>query len=224
MVAPLAARGLTTAAVALPSCGPLDGPAERLGSLGDDVAAVRAAAAGDEPVVLVAHSYGGMVVTAAAAGLANVRHLVYVASMLPDADEPLAAIAGTDGPGWLEPERPEGRTVRLRTDLSRDEVIGHFLADCAPAIAEAALTRIGRQSASVFGQPPAGVGWRAVPSTAVVCTEDRATPPDRQRRWARRAGATVELTAGHHPFLSRPDELASIIADAAHRDAARRTD
>jgi pimeloyl-ACP methyl ester carboxylesterase len=56
-----------------------------------------------------------------------------------------------------------------------------------------------------------------VPTTAVVCTQDRAAPAARQRDWARRAGRVVELASGHHPFLSRPSELAALIAEAAHR-------
>lgn len=214
MAEPLAERGLDTSAVELPSCGAL---ADRspLGDLTADVAAVRRAAQGDEPVVLVGHSYGGIVVSAASAGLAGVRHLVYVASMLPEPGESLAAMAAPDSPSWLEPEDERGHTVRLRTDLSEEDFLAHFLADCDREAAQGALARIGRQSAAVFGQSPDSVGWRDVPSTAVVCTEDRATPPDRQRQWASRAAAVVELASGHHPFLSQPRQLAGIIAERA---------
>ncbi|GAA5151507.1 alpha/beta hydrolase [Pseudonocardia eucalypti] len=210
MVGPLARAGLATAAVELPSCGPRDGDGP-LGDLADDIEAVRVAAAGDEPVLLVSSSYGGMVITGAAAGLGNVRHLVYLSSMPPDADQPVTALADPAGPSWLEPE-PGGTAVRLRADLTDEDFRAHFLADCDPAAVRGALDRIGRQSAAALTQPPGAAAWRELPSTAVICTEDRATPPDRQRLWAARAGRVLELAAGHHPFLSRPDELARLIA------------
>jgi pimeloyl-ACP methyl ester carboxylesterase len=214
MAQPLAEHGLRTGAVELPSCAALTDQG-MLGDLAADVAAVRQAAHGDEPVVLVGHSYGGMVISAASAGLAVVRHLVYVASMLPEPGESLAAIAGPGSQSWLEPENEGGNTVRLRADLSEQGFVAHFLADCDQAAVEGALARIGRQSAAVFGQSPASVGWPEVPSTAVVCTEDRATAPDRQFEWSKRAAAVVELASGHHPFLSQPSQLAEIIAERA---------
>jgi pimeloyl-ACP methyl ester carboxylesterase len=218
MTAPLAARGLTTSAVELPSCGPLtsaDGSGgSDLGDLHADIAAVRAAM-GDEPAVLVGHSYGGMVVTGASAGQRAAAGLVYVAGAIPDADEALAAMGGPDSPVWLEPADPH--RMRLRTDVTDRDFREHFLADCDEAAAQGALARTGRQAAAAFGQPPGGAGWREVPATAVVCTADRATPPARQRIWAQRATHVVELDSGHHPFLSRPDDLAEIIAAAPRR-------
>ena len=222
MTGPLERRGLASAAVELPSCGPANPTpgAPALGDLRADIAAVRAAAAGDEPTLLVGNSYGGMVITGAAAGQPNVADqpnvagLVYLAAMLPDAGEALAAMADPDSPSWLEPADQD--TMRVRGDLSARDFREHFLADCDEAAAEGALARIGRQAAAAFGQPPGGAGWRTLPTTAVVCTADRATPPARQRDWARRAGRVVELDSGHHPFLSRPEELATIIASAAH--------
>jgi len=225
MTGPLERRGLASAAVELPSCGPINRPGTpELGDLRADIAAVRAAAAGDEPTVLVGHSYGGMVITGAAAAepsvvghpnvaaQPNVAGLVYLAAMLPDADEALAAMADPDSPSWLEPADPN--TMRVRGDLSDRDFQDHFLDDCDQAATEGALARIGQQAAAAFGQPPGGAGWRTLPTTAVVCTADRATPPAKQRHWARRAGRVVELDSGHHPFLSRPEELATIIAAA----------
>jgi pimeloyl-ACP methyl ester carboxylesterase len=138
--------------------------------------------------------------------------LVYLAAMLPEADETLAAMADPDSPSWLEPADQD--TMRVRGNLSDQDFREHFLADCDRAATEGALARIGRQAAAAFGQPPGGAGWRTLPATAVVCTADRATPPAKQRDWARRAGRVVELDSGHHPFLSRPDDLAAIIAAA----------
>jgi pimeloyl-ACP methyl ester carboxylesterase len=214
MIGPLARRGLASAAVELPSCGPANPPpgTPELGDLKADIAAVHAAAAGDEPTLLVGHSYGGMVITGAAADQRNVAGLLYLAAMLPNADEPLAAMADPDSPNWLEAADPD--TMRVRADLTDQDFREHFLADCDQAATEGALARLGRQAAAAFGQPPGGAGWRTLPTTAVVCTADRATPPAKQRGWARRAGRVVELDSGHHPFLSRPEELATIIAAA----------
>jgi pimeloyl-ACP methyl ester carboxylesterase len=103
----------------------------------------------------------------------------------------------------------------LRTDVSEDAFRAHFLDDCDERAAAGALARVGRQSAAVFGQPTRGAGWRRVASTAVVCARDRATRPEHQRRWAARADTVVELESGHHPFLSRPDRLAEVIARLA---------
>ncbi|MFC6937205.1 alpha/beta fold hydrolase [Actinomadura yumaensis] len=79
-------RGIGSAAPALPSCGEGDRPAGPQGpGLPEDVAAVRAVLSeGDEPTVVVAHSYGGIVAAEAAAGVAAVRHLVLVSSYLPE--------------------------------------------------------------------------------------------------------------------------------------------
>jgi pimeloyl-ACP methyl ester carboxylesterase len=210
MVEPLAHRGLATAAVDLPSCAPAPG---NLPALADDVAATRAVLDGvPAPVLLCGHSYGGMVITGAAADQRNVAGLLYLAAMLPNADEPLAAMADPDSPNWLEAADPN--TMRVRGDLTDQDFREHFLADCDQAATEGALARLGRQAAAAFGQPPGGAGWRTLPTTAVVCTADRATPPAKQRGWARRAGRVVELDSGHHPFLSRPEELATIIAAA----------
>jgi pimeloyl-ACP methyl ester carboxylesterase len=63
----------------------------------------------------------------------------------------------------------------------------------------------------VTGQRVGAAAWQQVPSTYLVCTEDRGTPPSRQREFARRAGAVVEVDAGHHPFLSRPAAVRDLL-------------
>src|SRR3712207_2581040 len=78
-----------------------------------------------------------------------------------------------------------------------------------------ALGRLTRQPLAVFGQAPRTVAWREKPSTYVVCAEDRATPPEVQREFAKRAERVVELPTGHHPMLSRPELLARVLAEAA---------
>ena len=207
MTGPLSAAGITSTAVELPSCGP-----EPAGDLHADADAVRAALTG-EPTVLVGHSYGGMVITDAAAGRTDVIRLLYVSSMLPDDGESLAELAS--GPGWLAPAGPG--VLGLRPDVSAAEFHDHFTADCDPDLAAGAMERTTRQSATAFGQTPRGIGWREIPATAVICATDLATPPDRQRTWARRAEHVVEIPTGHHPFLARPELLAELITAEAAR-------
>ena len=57
--------------------------------------------------------------------------------------------------------------------------------------------------------------WQQVPSTYLVCTEDRGTPVAAQREFARRANTVVEFDTGHHPFLSQPDAVADLISSLA---------
>ena len=213
MVEPLAALGLGTRAVELPSCVPSPGTSgEALGDMYADADAVRAALdEEDEPVVLVGHSYGGMVITDAAADQKNVAHLVYVTSVMPERDETLASLGGGREPGpWLDP-RPEDGTMGVKAEL----LPGAFMQDCDEEAIAGALERLTRQPLAAFGQSPRGVAWREKPSTYVVCAEDRATPPEAQREYARRADRVVELPTDHHPMLSRPDLLAGVIAEAS---------
>src|SRR3712207_3051799 len=106
MVEPLAALGLGSRAVELPSC--VAPPSPPGGDLYADADAVRAALdEEDEPIVLVGHSYSGMVITDAAAGQENVAHLVYVTSVMPECDETMASLGGGRGPGARLEQRSE---------------------------------------------------------------------------------------------------------------------
>ena len=73
------------------------------------------------------------------------------------------------------------------------------------------MGKTARQSLSVIGQPVRSAAWQQVPTTYVVCAQDRGTPAQRQRDFARRAGDVVELDAGHHPFLSQPAAVRDVI-------------
>jgi pimeloyl-ACP methyl ester carboxylesterase len=213
MVEPLAALGLGSRAVELPSCIASPGASgEAPRDMYADADAVRAALdEEDEPLVLVGHSYGGMVITDAAAGHGNAEHLVYVTSVMPELDETLSSFGGGREPGpWMD-LRPEDGTMGVKAEL----LPGAFMQDCDEEAIAGALERLTRQPLAAFGQSPRGVAWREKPSTYVVCAEDRATPPEAQREYARRADRVVELPTDHHPMLSRPDLLAGVIAEAA---------
>ena len=213
MAEPLAALGLGSRAVELPSCVASPEASGKIpGNMYDDADVVRAALdEEDEPLVLVGHSYGGMVITDAVAGQENVAHLVYVTSVMPGRDETLASLSGGREPGpWLDP-RPEDGTMGVKAELLPEA----FMQDCDEEAVAGALERLTRQPLAAFGQSPRGVAWLEKPSTYVVCAEDRATPPEAQREYARRADRVVELPTGHHPMLSHPGLLARVLAEAA---------
>ena len=196
----LARHGLRSSAVVLPSC-----EGEPRGDLHDDAAAVRALLdASAEPALLVGHSYGGVVITEAGHHPA-VRRLVYVTSFLPDAGEALADFGTAAPPPW-HVSHGDG-TAGVREDLVRPL----FAQDFDDPTYAGAAERLTAQNETVFGQPVTRVAWRDVPSTYVVCGEDRATPPEKQRAQAARATDVVELPAAHHPFVTRPDLMADVL-------------
>lgn len=207
----LQARGIASTAPALPSCGEAGEPGGLEGpGLSDDVDAVRQALqAGTEPIVVVAHSYGGIVAAEAAADIETVRHLVFVSSYLPNSRQSLSSFGDGSPAPFLDIDA-EGGTFGVRRDALADT----FLQDCTPETVTAAMDRLARQTLSVTQQPVTAPvpAWQQVPSTYLVCTEDRGTPEAAQREFARRAGDVVELRTGHHPFLSRPKAVADMIS------------
>jgi pimeloyl-ACP methyl ester carboxylesterase len=191
MIEPLAALGHTTEVVELPSCGP------EMTDMYADGDAVRAALdRADEPVILVGHSYGGLVIDDVA-GHPAIDHIVYIATIWPQ--------PGDAPPQWLE---VRDGTVGVKPGLPPDLLPSLLFSDC-PEMAPEAFTRVVRMSTSAFGQKPRGVV--DVPTTYVVCTLDGWTLPERQRENAKRAGKVVELAAGHHPFISQPSALAAVL-------------
>jgi hypothetical protein len=79
------------------------------------------------------------------------------------------------------------------------------------AIQREAENKTARQSLAVLAQPVNSAAWQHIVSTYLVCAEDKGTPADRQREFARRARSIVELDAGHHPFLSQPRVVRDLI-------------
>jgi pimeloyl-ACP methyl ester carboxylesterase len=204
----LAEQGVRSEAPALPSCGETGEPAGVKGpGLTEDVAAVRQIlTASDEPTVVVAHSYGGIVTAEAAAGVDAVRHLLLVSSYLPEVGQSLSSFGGEEPAPFLDID-PVGGTFTVRPDALADT----FLQDCGPEIQRQAMDRTARQSLAVLQQPVRSAAWQHVASTYLVCAEDRGTPAERQREFARRAGSVVELDAGHHPFLSQPAAVRDLV-------------
>lgn len=189
-------RGATVHAVELPFT-----------SLADDVAAVRGSVedAGDT-VVVVAHSYGGLVVTLAASGLGNVAHLVYVAAHMLDVRSVagarlLAAFRRAHGE-WDPAAAPFAEVhARLYHDCPLDEAReAHAHLRSTPTRSLAEMLAAARAPA-----------YADTPSTYITCTEDRLLDPSLQEQMSTKATHSHELPASHSPFLSMPDALATLV-------------
>jgi pimeloyl-ACP methyl ester carboxylesterase len=218
VVAGLTARGIDAIAVDLPGHGASRQP---LGDLHGDAAAVGGVLdALDGPAVVCGNSYGGAVISEGAAGHPNVRHLVYLAALMPEAGESCAtsipappndvAVSVTElGPAMQFSD--DGVTVDVDPVLGR----GVFYADCTDVDVDWAVARLGPHPAIALQQPIPVAAWRTVPSTYVVCADDRAIAPWIQRALAARATHSVEWPTSHSPFLSQPDLVVDLLAGLA---------
>ena len=204
----LAERGIASEAPALPSCGETGARADAQGpGLGEDVEAVRKILlATDEPTLIVAHSYGGIITAQAAADVDTVRHLLLVSSYLPEVGQSLSSFGSTEPAPFLDID-PEGGTFTVRPDA----IAATFLQDCDVGLQREAADKTARQSLAVLHQPVRSASWRQLATTYLVCADDRGTAPERQREFARRADRVVEMDAGHHPFLSKPTAVRDLI-------------
>jgi pimeloyl-ACP methyl ester carboxylesterase len=188
-------------------------------SLADDVAVTRRAVAGqDGPVLLVGHSYGGVVITEAGND-PKVAGLVYIAAFAPDQGESVSSLIKDPPPGAPVPPilPPQDGFLFLDRDkfhaafaADLDVDLAAFMADSQVPWGVAALT--GTISA------PA---WKTRPSWYLVATEDRMIPPPAQHSMSKRAGSTVvEVAASHAVYVSQPKAVAEVIARAARAVAA----
>jgi pimeloyl-ACP methyl ester carboxylesterase len=179
------------------------------GDMYDDAQAVRdAIAAVDGETVVVGHSYGGVVITEAAAGVDGVRHLVYLTAFMLDEGEALADIAGRTPPDWQIAD-PDGRTLSV---AGAQQV---FYNTCSPEVADAAAARLRPHTIASFVQPVKSVAWRDVPSTYLICDRDNAIPVPAQEAMAARADTMQRLQSDHSPFLTDPDAVADLIRAVA---------
>ena len=185
-----------------------------LSSLATDVETTkRVIDAQQDPVVVVGHSYGGAVITGAAAGNAKVKALVYLAAFAPEAGEPIGAFGDKypaplsaalqpDAAGFLYVDREKFRDVFAR-DVSATDA----------AVMAAAQKPV---SGSVFGASVPQPAWKTIPSWYLVSQQDRALNPDLERFYARRMGATTtEVNSSHVAFVSHPAVVARVIEQAA---------
>jgi pimeloyl-ACP methyl ester carboxylesterase len=183
-------------------------------SLADDVVVTkRTLAAHSGPVVLVGHSYGGVVITEAGND-PKVAALVYIAAFAPDKGESVTALIKNPPPGAPVPPILPPQDGFLFLDRARfaasfaadvDADTAAFMADSQVPWGVAALN-------GAVSEP----AWRTKPSWYLVSTEDKMIPPDAQRAMAKRAGSMViEVKASHSVYVSQPQAVASIIERAA---------
>ena len=202
-------RGVQWVAMDLPSVGEGVDPATDCHA---DAAHVRAVVDGASgPVVLCGSSYGGVVITEASADHDRVRHLVYLAAFMPDADDEIP----TELFAHCSPALLEGAAIdeagRLLVDPSR--VGDLYLPHASPEVASWAGSRMRPMA---LGGPTrlTGVGWHQIPSTFVVCSEDPGLLPESQRRWAQtRATHQIDVPFDHLPQISHPAETAELLAN-----------
>jgi pimeloyl-ACP methyl ester carboxylesterase len=183
-------------------------------SLADDVKATQWVLAQQErPVILVGHSYGGVVVTEAG-NHPSVLGLVYIAAFAPDAGESVASLIKDPPPGAPVPPILPPRDGYLLLDKSK--FAASFAADVDPEVAgfmADAQVPWGVEALQGAVSRPA---WKSRPSWYLVAKDDRMIPPQAQRAMAGRAGATTTEAPGSHAiYVSRPDAVVDVIAKAA---------
>jgi pimeloyl-ACP methyl ester carboxylesterase len=186
-----------------------------LSSLANDVAWTRRVIkAQSGPVVVVGHSYGGAVITGAAAGNSNVRALVYIAAYAPDVGEPIGALNALFPPTALGTALIIDAAGFLYVDVAKFRPL--FAAD-VPERRTAVLAVTQKPLfAAAFGETLDQAAWRTIPSWYLVAREDQAINPDLERFMAQRMGArTTEIRSSHVPFASRPEKVAELIEEAA---------
>ena len=185
-----------------------------LTSLADDVATTqRALALQKGPVILVGHSWGGVVITEAGVD-PKVAGLVYVAAFAPDAGE----IIGDLGKPYPPPPAFTAPIVDEKGFMSipRDAVVKHFAQDLPEEEASIAAATQGPIHASAFASQVSNVAWKTKPSWYIVSAQDGAIAPDLERSFAKRMKATTtELNTSHVPMVSQPKAVAAVIMDAA---------
>jgi len=185
-----------------------------LTSFEDDMAATkRAIALQDGPVILVGHSWGGVVITDAGAD-PKVAGLVYVAAFAPDVDQAV----GDLGKDFAPP--PGGAEIRPDAGgyltMTMKGVFENFAQDLPLTQKKLIFATQGATNSSVFGAKVANAAWKTKPSWYVVAANDRMIQPDLERQFAKAIKAkTLELPTSHVPMLSRPADVAKLIIEAA---------
>jgi pimeloyl-ACP methyl ester carboxylesterase len=183
-----------------------------LDTLEGDVAAVtRALGRVSSPAILVGHSYGGTVITAAGTD-DRVAGLVYISALAPDEDETSQSLQDqfpvTDVFSHIE--IADGRIWLLPSG------IGCFAGDLSEQEQGLVWATQGVPDVNLFGQKLGGTAWRMKPSWYIVANNDRTVHPDLERFAAKRMGAhTYDVDSSHVPMLSRPDVVLDVIRAAA---------
>jgi pimeloyl-ACP methyl ester carboxylesterase len=166
------------------------------------------------PTIVAGHSYGGQIMTALGTSVPNVAGLVYIAAFGLDEGESLGALL-SQGP--VTPA-----LAHLSIDkqgfgwLSEDDFVNHFAADVDPVKAKVMYAVQQALAASAFQDVMGVPAWKSLPTWYLVAADDQAIPPDAERQFARRMGATtVEVPSSHVAMVSHPDDVVKLIETAA---------
>jgi pimeloyl-ACP methyl ester carboxylesterase len=181
-------------------------------SLTEDVRRTKAALAEQTgPVILVGHSYGGVVITEAG-DTANVVGLVYVNAFAPDAGESILKLSQSS------PPNPDAGTIVKDGLVTYDKTKFHrdFCPDVPASTGAFMADAQVPWGAECLGAEVTVAAWKTKKSWAIVSKDDRMIPPDAERFMAKRANAVVtEIASSHVAFMSHPKEVAAVIEAAA---------
>ena len=179
----------------------------------------------DGPVILVAHSYGGFVITNAATGSQNVKALVYVDAFIPDEGQPAAALTGQGSaliPALTNPTSvfklvpiPGAPPEAPDTYLLPDVVAESFAQDVSAE--DAAVIHATQRPGSFAGlaEPSGPPAWKGIPAWAIIGKQDKIIDPVSLRAMAENAGARItEIDASHVSMISHPDVVVEVIEQA----------
>ena len=190
-------------------------PQFALTRLSDDVARLRGVLARQNgPTIAVGHSYGGQIITALGTDAPNVVGLVYIAGFGLDEGESIGALLGQ--------APPSPALAHLDIDqqgfawLPEDDFVNHFAADVDAVKARVMYAVQQPLHSSALVEVMGAPAWKSLPSWFLVAEGDQAIPPDAQRQFAPRMGATtVEVSTNHVAMVSHPDEVLQLITTAA---------
>jgi pimeloyl-ACP methyl ester carboxylesterase len=165
------------------------------------------------PTVVVGHSYGGQIMTALGTDAPNAVALVYIAAFGLDEGESIGAL--------LQQGPPTPALAHLTIDseglawIPEDDFVSHFAADVEPVKAKVMHAVQQPLAASTLNDVMGVPAWKSLPSWFLVATGDQAIPPDAERQFARRMGATtIEVASNHCAMVSHPDDVVKLIETA----------
>src|SRR5690349_3031581 len=168
----------------------------------------------DGPTIVAGHSYGGQIITGLGDEAPNVAGLVYIAAFGLDEGESLGALL-SQGP-------PAPALAHMFTDsrgfgwLSEDDFVNHFAGDVDPTWARVMYAVQQPLALSAFEDVMGVPAWKSLPSWYLVSQNDEAIPPDAERQFAERMGATtIEIPSSHVAMVSHPAEVADLVEKAA---------
>jgi pimeloyl-ACP methyl ester carboxylesterase len=185
-----------------------------MNSLADNVARLREVLARQQgPTLLAGHSYGGQIITALGADAPNVVGLVYIAGFGLDEGESIRAL--------LSQAPPTPAIAHLDVDkqgfawLPEDDFVGHFAADVDPVKARVMFAVQQPLTISAYDDVMGVPAWKSLPSWFLVADGDQTIPPDAERLFAKRMGATtVEIASNHVAMVSHPEDVLQLIKTA----------